>query len=283
MSYAQLMVHAEDIRRRAVEAALTTVEDHPEYRPSVERAFADVPDAFRPFARLPDPAMFDAMLADLVSVLNGLGGPDPVSGVSIPANVELERMGGAAVALARWTGPAASRFRAGFLEPFPALVRNQFIVAAVLRAALAAQREIWVRARDDIDQIAEKTLDALDATADCTRNEWTITFTVVASVAALAVVPLSGGAALAVSAVGAAAQVAAAGGPEEPVRTAFSGDDPVDVVDRMRDAITLLHGHIRDQRAKVDAALRATHDLVIGHRRLFAGDGSFSGTLGYAH
>jgi len=106
-------------------------------------------------------------------------------------------------------------------------------------------------------------------------------------VAALLVVPLSGGAALAVSAAGAAAQVVAAGGPAEAARTPFSGDDAVEVVERMHDAITLLHGHIRDQRAKVDAALRATHDLVVGHRRLFVADGggwsSFSGALGYVH
>jgi hypothetical protein len=276
MTYAQLMVHAEEIRRRAVEAALATVEGHPGYRPVVERAFADVPDTFRALAALPGPETFDPMLGSLASVLSGLssGGQDPVTGTAVPANPELERIAGTAIALAHWTGPAAVQFRKSFLEPLPALVRNQFIVAAVLRAALAAQRDLWLRARDDVDQIAEKTLDALDAIADCTRNEWTITFTVVASVAALAVVPLSGGAALAVSAVGAATQVAAASGPGEPERTAFSGDDPVDVVDRMRDAITLLHRHIRDQEEKIAVSLRSTSRLVAGNQRLFEGGGA---------
>jgi hypothetical protein len=214
------------------------------------------------------------MLSSLANVLSGLssGGPDPVTGRMVPSNPELERIAGTAIALARWTGPTAVQFRTTFLQPFPALVRNHFIIAAVLRAALAAQRELWLRARDDVDQIAEKTLNALDAIADCTRNEWTITFTVVASVAALALVPLSGGAALAVSAVGAGAQVAAAAGPGEPARTAFSGDDPVEVVERMRDAITLLHKHIREQEERTAAALRSTRQLVGGNRRLFEAD-----------
>lgn len=262
------MAHAEDIRRHAIEATLAGLERRERYQAGVEREFADVPDAFRPLAAFPDPGRYDAMLDGVGNVLRGLSTAD-ASDPSVPASAELARFGGTAAALGSWTGAAADRFRAGFLEPWPALVRNQFTAGVVLRSALRAQQEIWARARQDADQIAEQTLGAVDACGDCTRTEWSITFTVVASVAAVAAVPVGGPAALALGGVGAVAQVAAAGGPAEAPRSSFSADDPVEVVDRMREAIVALRGHVRDRLDAVGAALRSTRDLMSDRPELF--------------
>jgi hypothetical protein len=268
MTYERLMEHAEAVRRGAIEATMATLDGRAEYRAGVEREFADVPDAFRPLVGFPDPRGYGAKVDDLMSVLRGLSTGDS-SDPMVPAGVEIARMHSTAAALQCWTGVAAQRFRGGFLDRMPALVRNQFAVAVVLRAALLAQQEIWARAREDADQIAEKTLEALDASVDCTRTEWTLTFTVVASAAAVVAVPLSGGASLALGAVGAVAQVVAATGPAEAPQTSFSADEPGEVVERMRDAIALLRGHIRERQDGVAAALRATRELMTDRRELF--------------
>lgn len=268
MTYERLMEHAQDIRRHAVAATMAIVDGRPEYRAGVEREFADVPDAFRPLVGFPDPRGFDAKLDGLADVLRGLSTGDPDDPM-VPADVELARVYGTSAALKFWTGTTAERFRTGFFDRLPALVRNQFTAAVVLRAGLRAQQEIWARARDDADRIAETALAAIDASGECTRTEWTITFTVVASVAAVAAVPVSGGASLALGTVGAVAQVLAATGPAEPVRTSFSGDDPGEVVERMREAITMLRGHIRERQDGVAAALRDTRELMVDRPELF--------------
>ncbi|MER7007480.1 hypothetical protein ABT297_31160 [Dactylosporangium sp. NPDC000555] len=261
MTYELLMAHAAEIQRLASEVAMVGLRGDAGRQAAVEREFADVPDAFRALTGFPDPGRFDAMADGVTSVLRGLStgdGGDP----AVPADPELARFLGTAGALRVWTGPAADRFRTGFLEPWPALVRNQYAIAAVLRSALRAQQEIWARARQDADRIAEQAIGALGACGDCTRTEWSVTFTVVASVAAVAAVPLGGAAALAVGGVAAVAQVVAATGPAEPPQTAFSADDPVEVVERVREAIGLLRGHIRERRDAVAAALATTGRLM---------------------
>ncbi|WP_432838943.1 hypothetical protein [Dactylosporangium sp. CA-092794] len=265
MTYARLMEHAEDIRREAVEATLVLL-DGPEtsVRKSVEREFADVPDAFRPLTGFPDPARYDGLADGVDDVLRGLS-----TGDGMPADPEVARFNGTVAALRSWSGTAAERFRAGFADPWPALVRNQFTACAVLRSALRAEQDIWARARQDADQIAEQGLAAIMACRDCTRTEWTITFTVVASVAAVAAVPVGGAIALAAGGVAGVAQVAAATGPDEAPRSTFSGDDPAEIVSRLREAIGLLRGHIRQQRAGVGAALRTTRMLMTDRPELF--------------
>lgn len=251
MTYGGIMGLAEEIRRVAVEV---TAQGDERRREAARREFADVPDAFRALTGFPDPAAFDARIEGMAGVLRGL---------SIDDSPQL------AVALRVWTGPAAERFQDGFLRPWPAHVRNQYAVGVVLRSALVAQQEIWVRARADAEQIAQQALRAVAACADCTRTEWTITFTVVASVAAVVAVPLAGAAALVAAGVAGVAQVVAATGPQEPPRTVFSADDPAEVVDRAREAIRLLLGHVRERRDAVRDALEQTGRLVQDQPGLF--------------
>jgi len=83
-----------------------------------------------------------------------------------------------------WTGTAALAFKQKFLDPFPAVARNQFILVAVLKAGLEAHQSMWHSARADIDNVAHTTIDALDNTGGWSdKNQWNFTFTVLASVA----------------------------------------------------------------------------------------------------
>ncbi|MGI5238009.1 hypothetical protein [Dactylosporangium sp. CA-139066] len=264
MTYERLMEHAEDLRRLAVDVAMAIVEHDPLRRRGVERAFADVPDEFRAVAHFPDPQSLGGPIDGMGSVLDGLS-----TGEDRPAEPGLARIGAAVAMLGGWSGEAAERFRDGFLAPWPAFVRNQYTVAAVLHSALVAEREIWARARQDADRIAEQGLAAVAACTDCTRTEWTVTFTVMASVAAVVAVPLGGVPGVVLGGVAAVGQVMAVAGPDDPPRTSFSADDPGEVVERVREAIRQLLGHVHERRAAVAEALRKTGQLVADRPELF--------------
>ncbi|WP_344617331.1 hypothetical protein [Dactylosporangium salmoneum] len=266
MTYEGLMERAREVQRMAVAVAQAGLGTDAARRAAVEREFADVPDAFRAIGGFPDPGRFASLAAEVDCVLRGLSTGD---GVDRPANVELARIGGTAASLHLWTGSAAERFRQNFLEPWPAFVRNQYAVGVVLHRAVVAQAEIWARARDDAEQIAERALQALAACKECTRTEWTVTFTVMASVAAVVAVPLTGGASLAASGVAAVAQVLAATPPGEAPQTSFSADDPFEVVERVREAIRMLLGHVRERLDAVAGALGDTSRTVSDRPELF--------------
>jgi len=199
---------------------------------------------------------------------------DPINDTIYGGNPALDKLSGSESYIEDWTGRAAMEFKSNFIDPFPTIVRNQFIIVAVLKSALEAQRQIWVRARNDIDKIAHDALEALDRMDDCGKNEWTMTFTVVAAVASIAAVPLTGGASLtaaavAITAVGAASQVAAAAAPDDPPTIQFGGESAEAVVGQLREAIAKLVEYIQQQESKISNALTNTHRLVAADRASF--------------
>ncbi|MFD0575256.1 hypothetical protein [Dactylosporangium darangshiense] len=266
MTYERLMEHAEDIRREAVAVTMAMVGGDPRRRAGVEREFADVPDAFRVLTGFPDPERIG--VDEMDDVLCGLSMGDSAD-LAVPANPELARIAAVNAALDKWVGPAGERVRRGFVEPWPAFVRNQFAVGVVLRSALLAHREIWARARQDADQIAEQGLAAVGACPDCTRTEWTVTFTVVSSVAAVVAVPLGGVAALAA---GVSRGCRRWWRPPGPVRGRGPRSGPT-IPARWSSGCGRrsgsLRGHIREQRATVAGTLRQAGQLMADRPELF--------------
>jgi len=280
MSYEQVMDHAEEIRKAAIEKTIEHLggrRNSRSYmsrkRPEIEAAFADVPDLYRPFASMPDPAAYNGLIKSVEGALAKLSSgqlvKDPIDGAIYPANTEMLKISGAESYLEEWTGEAAQMFIKNFITPYPGVLANQFILAAVLKSALEAHQAMWTKARDDIDAIAHKTLTALDAMDDCGKNEWTVAFTVVASVAAVAAVPVTGGASLAITAVGATAQVVAAVGPEDPPKNEFSGESAEAVINAMRQGIHKLYEAIGATEQRIAKALGDVHTLVGANRDLF--------------
>ncbi|MGH3389975.1 MAG: hypothetical protein ACRDOO_13985 [Actinomadura sp.] len=283
MSYEQLMQHAEEIRLKAIAKALDRFGDQhdprtgtirAQKRPALERAFADIPAIFQPWADMPAPASFDPMIDEMNDALRvispGQDPKDPVSGVGYTASPVLTKINGAVSYVEDWTGQAAMEFKAGFLDPFPAIVRNQFIVAAVLKGALDAYKGLWVNARSDIDQIAHKVIVALDGVNDrCDKNEWSITFTVVAAVASIAAVPLSGGALYAVTAVGAGSSMAAGAPPKDAPTNEFSGESPEAVISSMGHGISKLAQEIGNAERTIANALQKTQGVLSADRKSF--------------
>jgi hypothetical protein len=266
MSFDQLMEHASDIQFKATNHAVRNHEQDPEYaRSGVDGYFADVPNLFKPFSGLPDPGGYQPLIDDLKVILHGLSNGednnDPIDAKDVyPANPTLTKMTTAGGYLDDWTGRAALLFKQNFLDPFPAVCRNQFILVAVLKSALEAHQAMWASARSDIDDVAHNTSDALDNSGSWSdKNAWNFTFTVAASVAsvgAAVLVPETFGesASLTVTAVGAAAQVAAttppAGLPEKQ-----SGETAIQITNSMRSAMDRIVTEIHGAEAKISSAL----------------------------
>ncbi|MGX7669175.1 hypothetical protein [Plantactinospora sp. DSM 117369] len=178
MSFGQLMEHAHEIKFKAwTESPYVDQEAY----------YGHVPGLYQPFAEMPDPSAFDPMIEQLAVALNRLARgdspKDPINGTPCFANPTLDELSATDPWLARWTGEAAAAFKTNFVDPFPSVVANQFILTSMLKSALEAERELWVNARADIDKIAHDTIAALEQVDECSTSEWTMTFTVTAAVA----------------------------------------------------------------------------------------------------
>lgn len=205
MSYDQLMQHAEEIRDTAVKKYAEQIVQHsgggggPNLYGEAEKwgkqLFGDLPQVFHPYTEIPRPTSFDPMINAMGPVLDrlstGEAADDPIKHVSYPANPNLTKVPGVTTAIDDWTGEAASDFLRFFVAPFPAIAKNQFIIARVVAAALDAEKALWSKTQEDIDQIAHKSLEALDKMDDCGKNEWNVAFTVGAALAALAGVAIA--------------------------------------------------------------------------------------------
>ncbi|SDP80644.1 hypothetical protein SAMN04487905_109153 [Actinopolyspora xinjiangensis] len=156
MSFDDLMQRAREIEQRAAEVEYTQQTrkaegggpsgngvDYPEIRQKYEGAA--VPH-FEPFTGIPDPASYDAPIEALGSAMEQLSSgemKDPISDGNIKANPDLTRVGSAGDTLEDWTGEAADNFKRNFLDPFPAVAKNQFLLLGVLKGALEADQERW--------------------------------------------------------------------------------------------------------------------------------------------
>jgi hypothetical protein len=231
--------------------------------------FGDIPDRFLLFVDAPDPAGFDTTIQSLTRVQSRLATTqqhqDPLGQqLFAPADV-FSRIDTTAGFLSTWSGLAAHEFKADYLDRMKYHTSGQFNLAAVLVGATQAERAIWQAARSDVRVIAAEGLAALEQLGDCTQAEWTISFTVVASVVAVAAAAFTGGASVALAAVAGAAQVAATVPLDEPVPTDFSGDSPEEVVQEIRRGVDALIGSIHEAEEKIATALRADASLVNAH------------------
>jgi hypothetical protein len=217
-----VMANAVDIQNTAIYVALKQQDDqadeHYAATSGPELYFQDLANGFRPHSQIPDPAVYGPMIEDLRQVLrrlsNGGQSRDPVELDTYLANSNLDDISASAVFIDKWHGGAAQAFDDSFITPFPAIVRNQFIITATIRSALIAYQYLWQCARNDILEIQKQTLAALDSGHCCGQDDWQIFFTVLEAVATIAAVPVDVfdaplGVALTVAAVGATSGAAA--------------------------------------------------------------------------
>jgi hypothetical protein len=301
VSFDQLMQHAFDIQAKAIaksmerhgvrpaakpgDPPLAPMPGEDEERAKIVASFSEIPSLFEPFTMMPMPSSFDGLINDIGSAMrllsSGYMTDDPITGQSYLAQTVFSKIGASESYMELWTGHLAGRPSGGvegpeFIEPFPAMVVNQFIGCAVLRGALAAQRELWSSAQNNIDKVAHDALNALDNMDHCGQNNWTMTWTIVASVAAVAAVPISAGTSLealaavgSVTAVGAASQVVAAHQVDPPKETHYHGETAEVVIDEVRRGVSDAIAEIQRGQQKVVEALDHMHAAVSQNRPLF--------------
>jgi hypothetical protein len=283
MSYSDLMGHAAEIQRKAVDKAIEDLGGRrhsrsymSEKRPEIEAQFADIPALFAPFTQIPEPGSFDPPIASMGRVLGVLSSgqtpKDPISDDVYPANIILDKVPGAESYIEDWTGKAAMDFKSFFIDPFPSVVSNQFTVAAILKAGLEAEKSLWSGARTDIDTIAHKVLAALDNMDDCGKNEWTIGFTVLASIAFVGATVFTGGTAAPIAftvAGGVFSTTAAAPPMSDPEPNRYSGESPAAVIAEMRAGIGDLTRCINEQERRIADSISKNHDLIATDRTFF--------------
>lgn len=241
----------------------------------VEAYYADIPARYQPWSQLPDPTLFDPVVADLLQAMGLLrvdasftNPVDPGDDLGLARQEFQALMDGDP--MPDWTGDAAIEFKDNVLTHLKADTENQAVLIAVLKSAAEAQRKIWQQARADITTIGTQTLNALSNTG-CSQNGWVMTFTVLAAVAAIAAVPLSGGtsAVFAITAIGAVGSIAAAAVPMVPSGSdtqTYSGTTAATIVSAMEQAMTDHNNRINQALGSVSSALNSALSTLLDNR-----------------
>jgi hypothetical protein len=277
MSFDQLMEHASEIEYLATKHALDHNEAEPEYaRNGVDGYYAHlVPPLFKPFSQVPSPAGYQGLIDDLSAAMHDLSSgrtdQDPIDKDPYLANPTLDKIHTASDYLQDWTGKAAMAFKSKFLDPFPSISTNQFILTSILKAALEAHQAMWASTRNDIDKIAHATMDAFDNKC-CDKNTWNVSFTVLASIGAVGAAIVTEGAAapLALTIIGAAAQVGATLPPDslsDPPKG--GGETALQITNSMKAAVDKLTQVVQKAESEITSHVRAITELVNGNNAYF--------------
>lgn len=282
------MQHARDITDKAVDlAAKEYAQKHATQsganpdRNAIRQHFSFIEPMFEPFSRLPDPARYDPLIADLNAAMaklntGSVNNTELSNDVSF-VNPHLDKMTTDGGYLQGWTGDAAMAFKANFVDTFKSISGNQFTVLSILKGILQAHREMWLRARADIDKIAENTKNALDNAGGCGKNQWTFEFSVLSAVSAIGgvVVAVATGGVVPLAAIGALASVGGAG----IAGLTASGDSVDTIINSMKQAVDELLKHIQEvetqqiaQKAQaLTDAVNANKDKIVAARPNLAG------------
>lgn len=244
----------------------------------VQMCYVEIPAMFQPFTQTPDPHAFAPLVQDLQGAMSRLctrgDAPDPITGqaMDIVANTVLGEMTGAGSLIEDWDGRAARQFKAKFIDPFPELVNNQFLLLATLKSALAAEQSMWSAMRRDVDDIARESLKAFRALHSGGYN-WTMVFTVVAAVTGFAAsIPTEGASIpLTLSAISAASWVGAGmvGQSEEPPKQRIQGSTVSEVFDEMMVLLQKEILYVNQTEERIAHSLRGDNDEVLAHRDTF--------------
>lgn len=288
MTFDQLMQQVKEITAKAVEMkwkelsgkGATASAGNPDREP-IRKYYAFIESMFEPFSRMPDPARYDPLIADLNAAMGKLNTgsvrtTELSNDVSL-ANPHLDKMTTDGGYLQGWTGDAAMAFKANFIDTFKTASGNQFSVLSTLKGILEAHRAMWLKARDDIAKIAENTKNALDNSGSCGKNQWSFEFSVLSAVVAVGgvVVAVATGGFVPLVAIGAAASVGSAG----VAGLTASGDSVDTIINSMRQAVDELTRHIQEVEnqhiaEKVRALTEAVHankDKIVAARPNLAG------------
>lgn len=138
-----------------------------------------------------------------------------------------------------------------------------------MKGALEAQRKTCTNARHDIDRLAKQTVTALDNVGVCSKGDWDFAFSVLAAVASIGAIPLTGGASAGVAAVGAAGAVGNAASAGSSVQAKGGGGSAEQIIKSMKHDIEKLTEAIRKAEEKISKALSGIEGEINKDKRAF--------------
>lgn len=224
--------------------------------------YADIGPSFHAYDELPISSI-DGAFGDLATALNGVAVPGQGSagllsgGIAIQPNHAFANMDRIAPDVMDWTGEAAQDFNDNYVAQLPYVADSSFTGISVLAAALEAQRELYVTARESIIDICNKTLSALEASDGRGSAAGTFALTVLAAAGTVAVTVLTAGTG---TAAGIAITVAVASGAASVGASAagmeFGGDTPEQVMSAFYLAVGKVEDHVGQRQREISDGLR---------------------------
>lgn len=235
-------------------------------------AIPRIESAFAPFHELPDPGDFDSPMGDVTAgmefICAGNVSEDPVTQSPMFANPVLGGIDLVGDELVEWRGDAAESFRDNVQTPFPYITQNLFIGSAVLAGAIEAEKALWTAVAADINDAADKALEAARQLGETGGAEASFLITCVGAVVAVALAPVTAGASVA-----AAVSIAAVAGGFSIASSAtsvdWSGDHPDDVANGVETAINTIKETITDGETRIQESLQSLNSALTGHPDLF--------------
>ncbi|NUT21390.1 MAG: hypothetical protein HOV77_19625 [Hamadaea sp.] len=200
------MATTDDIRQAVVEIQKKAVEaDRPVYAARAGKVgggtaadlIPTIPAMFEPFYEIPPDEAFQLPIQDLDAALARLSPgelpSDLMTGAGLmPASPIYGDMATVHDQLVDWQGDAAYNFVRNFVNPFRDVTKNQYLAVSVIRALLAAEREMWNKTRNDVLKMAKDTATVLDSVNDCDPAKLALQFTIAGAIIATATADFSG-------------------------------------------------------------------------------------------
>ncbi|MDW5326429.1 hypothetical protein [Plantactinospora sp. KLBMP9567] len=287
-TYENLAAGAEALRKAAIKTACeqAAIPPLPEAQSgqqkqdviAIEAAFAGVPAMFYPFLDMPRPENFDGIFADLQQsatvLMTTQNAPDSDLELTAANNNKFSGVTTVGDNLASWSGAAAREFKSQYLDKLPVQQASQFNAVAASMKLIQQEKAIWTEARKNVADIVNQAIEVLENMPQrCSKDNWTVAFTVVAAVASVAAVSLAAAGAGIVVGLTVADKVAGGSSlfikddpPENRRFEASTADGVIREVDR---GVKELIARIVEQEGKIAAAFSGVNALVWDEREAF--------------
>lgn len=291
MSYEELKAHAEEIKQLAIDQTVNQLIQGSygsppigTYQDLAEEQFAGTEGIFDEWIDLPDPYLLEGGLNNIAAALGYLSSESYLTdedakqyagGGGTSFNISQIEPTGAF--MQGWHSGTSTSY-ANFASLFGPVTANLSMCAAVLKGASEAELEIWKRAREDVDDLAHATIDALKNCLDKDPGDVATVLVVVGAVSGIVAVPFTAGGSLAASytfaAIAAGTGLGGAFLPEDEENDGtISGDTPAEIVSSLTSNLTKLDKDITTKEEDVKTALSRT---IADYRAALALDPGYS-------
>lgn len=230
-------------------------------------------ELFRPWHSIPRPEDFDTYIDDLREGAWYISLTSSGSGVAQVANAELKDVTFLLQRVSDMAGDLMLAFDENFCTPLPTVMHGQYAVAVLTGVTLCAEKEIWVKARADLLDIADNMLASMKNRGGG-KNDIAFfrTITAIASIGAVFPTPaqpvLAG-----VAAVLPALETLVNGYGGEPTKpdVRFAGGTPDKVIGKAREGLAKLAETIRHGEDDIRHSIRDAMETVTspGHASSF--------------